>query len=199
MHLPSIGDALFTKTQQRVLGLLFGKPDVRFYTNEILRRVDMGRGTVRRELERLSVAGILRASREGNQLYYQANPESPVYPELLGLVRKTFGVAEVIRAALQPLDTQIELAFVYGSLAKGGAVKTSDVDLMVISDSLAYSDVMDVLLPLEKTLMRPVHPTLYSAGAFYSKLAQGSSFLSRVLEQPKLWVKGCDDDIGGAG
>jgi predicted nucleotidyltransferase len=199
MNPSSIGDALFTKTQQRVLGLLFGKPDARFYTNEILRRIDMGRGTVRRELERLTAAGILRTSREGNQLYYQANHNSPVYPELLGLVRKTFGIAEVIRAALQPLNAQITLAFVYGSLAKATDRKTSDLDLMIVSDSLAYSDVMDVLLPLEKTLMRHVNPTLYSAAEFHSKLAQGSSFLSRVLEQPKLWVKRSDDDIGGAG
>ena len=194
-----IGDALFTKTQQRVLGLLFGKPDARFYTNEIMRRLDMGRGTVRRELERMTAAGILLASREGNQLYYQANPGSPVYPELLGIVRKTFGLAEVIREALQPLDRQIRLAFVFGSLAKATDSKTSDIDLMIVADDLAYSDIMNLLVPLETSLTRPINPTVYTAAEFRSKLEQGSSFVTRVKEQPKLWVKGSEDDFGGVG
>jgi len=133
----SIGDALFTKTQQRVLGLLFGQPDARFYTNDIMRRVGMGRGTVRRELERLVGAGLLLTMREGNQLYYQANAHAPVYAELIAMVRKTFGVAEVIRAALMPLDDRIQLAFVYGSLAPASDTKTSDIALLLVGEGLA--------------------------------------------------------------
>lgn len=195
----AIGDALFSGTRQRVLGLLFSKPDKRFYTNEILRWAGMGRGTVMRELERLTLSGILQMSREGNLCYYQANQASPVFPELLGLVRKTFGIADVIRAALMPVEDEVHFAFVYGSLAKSSDTASSDIDLMLVSDSLAYADVMDVLHPLEKALTRPVHPTLYSTDEFRNKLSSGSSFVQRVLEQPKLWVKGSDDDIAGAG
>ncbi len=195
----SIGDALFTKTQQRVLGLLFGQPARRFYTNDIMRRVAMGRGTVRRELDRLVAAGLLLTMRDGNQLYYQANPDSPVFAELCAMVRKTFGVAEAIRAALMPLDDRIQLAFVYGSLAQSRDTATSDIDVLLVGEALAYSDVMDLLLPLESSLMRPLHPTLYTPAEFAAKRAQGGSFLRRVMQQPKLWVKGCDDDLGGAG
>ncbi len=195
MSLTTIGDALFTKTQQRVLGLLYGKPDARFYANEIMRQVNMGRGTVRRELDRMVSAGLIVVSREGNQLYYQANTETPIYSELLAIVRKTFGVADVIRTALQPLDERIQFAFVYGSMAKASDVKTSDIDLMVVGKKLSYGDVMDVLMPLEQSLTRPINPTIYTLAEFKSKLKQSSSFLTRVLEQPKLWVKGCDDDI----
>lgn len=98
----TIGDALFTRTQQKVLGLLYGKPDRRFFANEIVRSAAMGRGTVLRELQRLAAAGVLTMIREGNQLYYQANSHNPVYAELLGLVRKTFGVADLIKVALEP-------------------------------------------------------------------------------------------------
>ena len=195
MSITSISDALFTKTQQRVLGLLYGKPDARLYGNEILRLLGMGRGTVRRELERLASAGIVVASREGNLIYYQANAQSPIYAELLNIVRKTFGVADSIRAALQPLDEHIQLAFVYGSLAKATDNKASDIDIMLVSDVLPYGDVLEALLPLEDTLKRPVNPTIYTWVELKSKLEEGSSFLSRVLEQPKLWVKGSDDDI----
>ena len=93
----SIGDALFTKTQQKVLGLLFGKPDKSFYTNEIMRWASMGRGTVSRELNRLVSAGLLSTTKRGNQIFYQANVDTPVYAELVGIIKKTFGVADEIR------------------------------------------------------------------------------------------------------
>ena len=145
----SIGDALFTKTQQRVLGLLYGKPDKSFYTNEIFRHAAMGRGTVRRELEKLSSAGLLLVSNAGNQRYYRANPASPVFKELTAIVRKTFGLVDVLRAALEPLDGSIAASFVYGSIAKGDDSASSDIDLMVIADKLSYSDLLGALVETE--------------------------------------------------
>jgi len=195
----SIGNALFTKTQQRVLGLLYGKPERRFYTNEIVRWADMGRGTIRRELERLVSAGLLVSTREGNQLYYRANPANPVFNELVGIVRKTFGIVEVIRAALAHVDDQLVLAFIYGSIAKHEDSASSDIDLMVISDTLAYADVMTALSDAEPLLGRPVNPSIYTVEQLNDKLEQKNAFLTRVMEQPKLWVKGSDDDIGATG
>lgn len=191
----SISDALFTKTQQRVLGLLYGKPDQRFYTNEIVRLAAMGRGTVRRELERLAEASIIVASREGNQLYYQANNETPIYNELLSIVRKTFGVVDVIRAALAPLDSVIELAFVYGSVAKSSDVKSSDIDLMLVGDDLAYGEVMSYLTAVEEEIGRDINPTIYTPEKFNQRLQEEHSFTVRILEQPKLMIKGVIDDF----
>lgn len=191
----SIGDALFTKTQQRVLGLLYGKPRQRFYTNEIVRWADMGKGTVRRELERLLSAGLLRVRPEGNQHYYSANPDSPVYNELVSIVRKTFGIADVVREALMPVYEQIGLAFIFGSIAKQEETSTSDIDLMVISDSLDYTDVMKALDGAESSLARPINPSIYKMVQIKDKLLDGNAFLTRVMEQPKLWVKGSDDEL----
>jgi predicted nucleotidyltransferase len=195
MQTTSIGDALFTKTQQRVLGLLYGTPDKSFYANEIMRWADMGRGTIRRELDRLVSAGILSVTPEGNQNHYQAKQDNPVYTELLGIVRKTFGVADVIRQALKPLNAQIKLAFIYGSIAKGTDARTSDIDLMLIGEGLNYGDVMDVLMPFEESLQRSVNPTIFTSAEFASRLDQNSSFLVRVMEQPKLVIKGVIDDF----
>ena len=191
----SISDALFTKTQQQVLGLLFGKPDQRFYTNEIVRWAAMGRGTVRRELERLAEAGLIVSTREGNQLYYQANSDAPIYEELLGIVRKTFGVADVIRHALMSLDDVIKLAFVYGSVAKSSDVKTSDIDLMLVGEGLAYGEVMACLTQTEAELGRDINPTIYTPDEFKQRLQEGHSFTVRVLAQPKLMIKGVIDDF----
>ena len=122
MNSVSISDALFTKTQQRVLGLLYGNPHRSFYTNEVMRAAAMGRGTVRRELDRLVSAGLLCVSSMGNQRHYQANAESPVYTELLGLVRKTFAVADTLPASLRPLDDRMNTR---SQLVIGGEILVS--------------------------------------------------------------------------
>ena len=195
----SLGDALFTKTQQRVLALLYGRPDKSIYTNEIVRLANMGRGTVKRELDRLVAAGVLTLSKEGNQHHYQANPGCPIYPELLAIVRKTFGVADVIRKALAPMDARIELAFVYGSMAKAADTQDSDIDLMLVGHDLAYADVVELLIPVEHSLHRSINPTIYTPVEYREKISTQNSFLLRVMEQPKLMIKGIIDDFGKPG
>ena len=196
MSATSIGDALFTKTQQKVLGLLYAKPDKSFYTNEIMRWAAMGRGTISRELDKLVGAGLLVVSRTGNQNHYQANNINPIYSELVGIVRKTFGLADEIRRALQPYDENIELAFIYGSISKNTDSASSDIDLMLIGKSLSYSDIMDVLLPIEEILQRSVNPTLYTRADIIKRIKEDNSFVTRVMEQPKIMIKGVIDDFG---
>ena len=195
MQATSIGDALFTKTQQKVLGLLFGKPDKSFYTNEIMRWAAMGRGTVSRELERLVRAGLISISKEGNQNHYQADHTNPIYKELVSIVRKTFGVADEIRERLKPLDKSIDLAFIYGSISKGSDTKSSDIDLMLVGKELGYSLVMEALMPLEESLQRTINPTIYEMKDFVTKLKEDNSFIKRVMDQPKIMIKGSENDI----
>lgn len=199
MSVTSIAEALFTKTQQRVLGLLYGKPDKRFYTNEIVRMAAMGRGTVTRELEKLTSSGILISTKEGNQQYYQANSDNPIFDELVSIATKTFGVVDVVRQALNPIDGQVLYAFIYGSVAKGEATAKSDIDLLVISDKLAYADLMECLVDAEKTLSRPINPSVYELEQFKQKWQEDNAFISKVMDQPKIWLKGSENDISASG
>ena len=114
-----LANALFTRTQQKVLQLLFGQPDKSFYTKEIIRWSEMGVHTIKRELDRMVEAGILTRSKRGNQIHFQANPDCPLYDELIQIVTKTVGISGVLRDALAPMSTNIYFAFVYGSVAKG--------------------------------------------------------------------------------
>jgi len=191
-----IADALFTKSQQRVLSLLFGKPDASFYTNEIVRQASMGRGTITRELEKLASSGLVTVTKAGNQRHYQANQESPVYKELSGIVRKTFGIADVLKQALQPVNEKLELAFVYGSVAKGTETFDSDIDLMLIGGGLNYNEVIELLMPAEESLQREINPTLFTQKEYQNRLEDGQSFLQRVMDQPKIMIKGEIDDTG---
>lgn len=188
----SLSEALFTTTQQKVLGLMFGKPDQTFYANEIVRWARVGKGSLMRELDRLQRAGVLRMTKVGNQNHYQANPTCPIYAELLGIARKTFGIAEPLRQALQPFTEQITWAFVYGSIAKDTANTLSDIDLMLIGEGLHYSDVMERLMPMEEQLGRPINPTLYTPQDLAAKLAAQNSFVLRVVQQEKIVLLGAN-------
>jgi predicted nucleotidyltransferase len=182
----NIGDALFTKAQQKVLALLFGQPDKSFYLNEVVRWADMGRGVISRELNKLTGAGLLVVSKQGNQNHYQANKASPIINELSGIVRKTFGVAGVLQTALAPLLPKLSKAFVYGSVAKGEDHAGSDVDVMLVGEDLSYSEVMQLLEVAELQLQRAVNPTIYSPSEFEERLVGGQSFLTKVMAQAQI-------------
>lgn len=192
-------DALFTKTQQRVLAVLFGQSDRSFYANEIIKLAASGSGAVQRELARLEAAALVTVHRVGNQKHYQANHDAPIFAELHGIVLKTFGVADVLRAALQPMWPLVDLAFVYGSLAKGTEHAGSDIDLMVVGSVPSNAELLETLLPAQTQLGRAVNPTLYTPAEFAQRVHDGKSFIVRVLEQPKIFVKGSEHDIARLG
>lgn len=198
INIPFMGiyaDALFTKTQQRVLAVLFGQSHRSFYANEIIGLAGSGSGAVQRELARLEASALVTVRRVGNQKHYQANHEAPIFEELRDIVLKTFGVADVLRTALQPLWPLVDLAFVYGSLAKGTEHAGSDVDLMVIGTLPSNAQLLEALLPAQAQLGRVVNPTLYTPDEFAQRVRDGKSFIMRVLEQPKIFVKGSEHDI----
>jgi predicted nucleotidyltransferase len=191
----SLADALLTRTQQRVLGVLFGQPERSFYTAELIRDAGTGSGAAQRELARLEASGLIVARRIGHQKHYQANAASPLYSELRSIVLKTVGLAEPLRDALKPLSSAIRAAFVYGSVATATDQSASDIDLMIISDSLTYGEVFGALERVTRRVGRKVNPTLYTTAEFSKRTRTENAFLMRVLEQPKLWVIGSEHDL----
>lgn len=185
-----LADALFSATQQRVLGLLFGQPDRSFYATELIVLTGGGSGAVQRELAKLERSGLVVTSRRGTQKHYQADKQSPIFEELCGIARKTVGLAEPLRQALAPLAPQIVAAFVYGSIAKRTDTARSDIDLMIVSDTVAYPDVMTALHEATQRLGREVNPSIYNMQELRVRLREGNAFVKRVLEQPKVWIIG---------
>ncbi|MBL8708655.1 MAG: hypothetical protein JNL25_05645 [Rhodospirillaceae bacterium] len=193
---PSSGlsDALFSRVQARVLGILFGAPDSDFPITEIIARAGSGRGAVQRELKRLTDAGIVALNVRGSRKLYQANRESPIFPELHQLILKTIGVVDPIREALAPYRSSIACAFVYGSIARSQESAKSDIDLMIIGNP-GYGEIFGALQPAEKLLARPINPTLMTRDEWQRKVGQRSGFMASVLDQPKLFVIGAEDDL----
>lgn len=191
----TLADALFPKVRQRVLAVMFGAPDRSFYANEVIALAQSGKGAVQRELAGLSEAGLLSVRRQGNQKHYQANASAPVFSEMRGLVLKTMGLADVLSAALAPLAAQIDLAFIYGSVARQQDTAQSDVDVMIVSTSLAYGEVFGALENATKTLGRQVNPTLYTPADLAKRVQNDNSFVSRVWQQPKIWLIGTEEQL----
>lgn len=192
----SLAGALFTHTQQRVLALLFGQPQRSFTVSELIAATGAGSGAVQREVAKLADSGLLTVQPQGNQKRYRANPAAPIHDELVGIVQKTVGLAEPLREALAPLADRILAAFVYGSVAKRSDTAASDIDLMIVSDTLGYAEVMLALHPLIERLGREINPTLYSRAELAQRLHAGNAFATRVLEQPQLWLMGDKDVLG---
>nr|WP_304748446.1 transcriptional regulator [Rhodoferax sp.] len=191
----SLADALFPKGRQRVLAVLFGNPGRSFYANEVIALAQSGTGAVQRELAALSEAGLLTVTKQGNQKHYQANASAPVFAELRGLVLKTMGLADVLRLALAPLAPQIDMAFVYGSVAKQQDTAHSDIDVMIVSAGLGYADVFGALEGAATTLGRKVNPTLYTPAEIAKRISQDNAFVTRVLQQPKIWLIGNEEQL----
>lgn len=192
----SLSDALFTRTQQRVLALLFGQPGRALSVSELIQATGAGSGAVQREIARLAGSGLLVSEQVGNQKRYSANPGSPIHDELVGIVRKTFGLVVPLQEALTPLASRIKAAFVYGSVAKGSDTAASDIDLFLVSDELTYADVVGALHPLIEQLGRDINPAIYSRADLRKRVEADNAFVVRVLEQPKLWLIGGEGDLG---
>ena len=189
----TLAEALFTATQQRVLALLFGQPDRSFFVTEIIGLAASGRGAIQRELSRLAESGLATVFWVGNQKHYQANRDSPLFHELCSIIRKTVGLKEPVRAALEVVADQLTLALIYGSIAKRAETAASDIDLLLVSDTLTLEAAYAALDPVEKQLDRRVNPLLYTSNEFRRRRASKTGFLTRVLQDSHLMLIGSID------
>jgi len=188
----SLAEALWPLSRRRLLGLLLSDPEREWHLREIVRRARMAPATVQREVLSLAEAGILSRRREGRQVYYRANTECPIFPELRGLILKTVGLRDVLAEALRRLPG-VRVAFVYGSFARGEAGPASDVDLLVVGD-VTFGEVTKRLQRAQEQLSREINPTVYSPAELRNRLAHGHHFTERVLAQDKLFIIG-DADV----
>jgi len=189
----SLAGVLFSGTQQRVLGLLFGQPERSFFATELIGLAKGGSGAVQRELQRLTESGLVTVRRVGNQKHYQANRAAPIFEELRGIAIKTLGPAEALREALAPLAGRIRAAWVYGSIAKGTDRAQSDIDVLIVADRLTLEEVYKVLEGAEIRLGRKVSPTLYTAKEFERRRTANNPFLAKVLAGERILLIGNED------
>ena len=186
----SLSDLLFPNQYRRkVLALLMMNPHKWVHLRELARMTEASPGTLKKELDALSAAGLLKQQKMGNQTQFSANTDHPVYPELSGLIRKTTGLIDVLAQALQPLTQHIEVAFVFGSMAKGTEGPQSDVDLLVIGTG-TFGQVANAVHDAQSTLAREINPKVMSREEWDNKKIAGNSFVQELIRQPQIFIKG---------
>ena len=188
-------DALLPKTRQGILAATLVQPEKAWYVSELARRMGVPPSSLQRELQDLSAVGILKTHRQGRMVYYQANMDSPVFPDLRGLLFKTAGLVDVLADALKPVAAKLRAAFVYGSIAAGKEQSDSDIDLMIVGQVSPT----ELALPLRRArelLGREINPTVYTPAEFDKKRAANDPFLKQVMDKPKLFVLGKSHELG---
>lgn len=186
---------LFSEYRRRVLGLLLLHPDERYHVREIARLTNTTAGTLHRELSKLAKASVLLRELSGNQVYYQANRNFPIYPELTSILKKTSGLVDVLFDSLAPLAEEIEVACVFGSVAKGTENLGSDIDVLVIGD-IDFTEIVTALYSAQTSLGREINPKIYSREQWKASLQKQELFVQEILNNPKLFIMGAENDLG---
>ena len=191
----ALSDLLFPNQYRRkVLGLLLMRPEQQIHLRELARVIGAAPGTLKKELDALCEAGLLRAERVGNQVRFCANTAHPVFPELQALIRKTIGLVDALRLSLAPLAGRIDAAFVFGSMASGTESAGSDIDLMVVGDA-GFAEVVDATYEAQAALGREINPKVMSASEWQTKNAERNAFLQDVLNKPRIMLIGDADAL----
>lgn len=191
----NLASLLFGAYRRDALVLLLLHPEDSLHVREIGRITGKPPGTMLRELNRLADAGILVSKPVGNQVRFQANTDCPIYEDLRNILKKTAALADVLRAALEPLADKIRAAFVYGSLARGDERPGSDLDVMIVGET-KFAEVVHALAAARETLRREINPNVYPPSEFRAKAAAGDPFLKRVLADKKIYLIGDGHDLG---
>jgi hypothetical protein len=190
----SLSTILFTEYRSKVLGLILLHPGQQFFLREIARLTHTNPGTLKRELDKLVKAGIINFEKSGNQNYYSANQSSPIFEDLVNILRKTSGLVDVIQSALLPLVEQIDSSFIFGSMASGAVNEGSDIDLMLIGN-VNFGDVVSLIYPLQASLAREINPKVFMSSEWLQLSKDKNSFLRDVMSKPRLFVIGTQLDL----
>jgi len=191
----SLKNAVFTDSQAKVYLWIYGQPERSYHLSELRRLTGLGSASLQREINRLVVSGLANSTLQGNQRQISANRQSPLFKELSDLTRKVMGAAALLKEALLPIEQKIEVAFLYGSVAKQSDTAQSDIDIMIIGSDLTLSVLLEQLLPVEEMLCRKVNPTFYTVHEFKKRLSDTDSFVNKVLSQPIIELFGNIDDF----
>jgi predicted nucleotidyltransferase len=192
-----LAEILSSRVRAEIFRLLFGIDAEELHMRELERRTGCAIGTIQTELKKLLRLGLVSSRRDGNRLYYQANRQHPLYPELRGLVLKTVGLVDVLQSALAK-EAGIRVAFVFGSFARQEEGASSDIDLMVIG-RLGLRQLIGLLAGVAAQVGREINPHVMAGEEFVRRRTVGEHFVTQVLASPRLFIRGDEHELDKLG
>ncbi len=184
---------LFSSTRAELLGLFFNNPDDRFYLREIARHIGKDAAGIKRELDNLVKIGLLAKEKRGVQKYYFANKNSPIFAEMKGLIFKTTGAQGAMKTSLSRLKG-VQVAFIYGSYARGSEKDDSNINLMVIGQA-NITELNDMVMNLEDKLKRDIDYLVFDEQEYRKRKESKDPFIRELLKGKKIFLVGKEDDL----
>jgi len=189
-----LNELFSSQARVAILNLFLANPENRFYMREIASLTRQAVRAVQRELPKLEAIGLLDQTVDGNRKYYQVNKDCPIFPELKSIFLKTVGLGDALRGYLDQVEGAIQVAFIYGSYAKGEESTTSDIDLFVIG-SITAKELSRLLAPVQSELCRQINPVVMGRQEFQEKVAAKNHFVISLLGEPKIFLIGNEDEL----
>jgi predicted nucleotidyltransferase len=186
-------EILSSKARAEVFRLLFSGTEEELHMREIQRRAGLNDSTIRQELRRLVRLDLILSRKDSNRIYYTANKHHPLYSEIRNIVLKTIGLADLIKEALLK-SSEIKIAFVFGSIARNDENAKSDVDLIVIGD-VGLRKVTTLLSGMASKIGREINPHVFTQEEFTKRKAKHEHFITRVLQEQKIFIIGNENDL----
>lgn len=181
-----------SKSRAEVFRLLFEKPDTELYLRELARQAGVSIRPIQQEVARLVEAGLLKARKDGNRLYYSANSDHPLYPQIRQIVEKTSGYRGLLQKALSV--PEIQTAFVFGSIAKGTERPDSDLDLFVVG-GLGLRQLMKLLSGIGERIGREINPHVVTPDEFAKRVQTKQHFVTSVMDSKKTFLIGDENEL----
>lgn len=192
----TLSEILSSRSRAAIFKLLFSGSEKELHVREIQRRSKLNDSTLRQELKKLVRLDLVKGRKDSNRIYYRANRDSPLYPEILNLVIKTTGIVQVLRESMK--DQRVSVAFVFGSIAVGEESAGSDVDILVIGE-IGFRDLSEVLSGCSEEIGREINPHVMTSDEYRKRVRSGEHFISHVLKSPKIFIVGTDHDLKAMG
>lgn len=183
-----------TPTLAEILNLFLQNPEEEFYQSDIVKKAAKALMQVQRVLKTLKEVGLISSVHRGRMVYYRAVKSHPAFEDLKNLFLKTISLGDGIRHALMPFQDKISFAFIFGSVARGDESLDSDIDLFIIAD-LTLRELSKALGPLSRGLQKELNPVLFGPHEFQKRISKKDHFLIKVLDAPKLWIMGNENEL----
>jgi predicted nucleotidyltransferase len=193
-NMNTLAEVLTSRVRAEIFRLLFGVNQGELHMREIERQSGFAMPTVRRELQKLARLDLVKTRKDSNRLYYSANQNHPLFPDIRTLVLKTIGLVDILRDLLQKARG-IRTAFVFGSVARGETTAGSDVDLLIVGD-IGLRDVTRLLSGADERIGREINPHVLTVEEFRRRRDDRDHFLTRVIESSKLFIIGSEHELG---
>jgi len=186
-------DIVVSRVRVKLLGLFFSNPAGLFHVRDLVRRTDEEINAVRRELQHLEGAGLLKKEPRGNRLYYWINLNYSLYDELLAIVAKETGLGEQIIKNRNRIG-KISFCFFSGKFVRRLPRKEDEVDILMVGE-VVMVELGALVKAEEEKRGQEINYTVMTNEEFDFRKKRRDPFLLGILSSSKVMIVGDEEEL----